>query len=232
MAPVSPEITSNSHSGNWEDAGQSRLYIFKVWPASSLGFGGIIWIAHPLLLRLWLGYHTQLYLLAGLPSSGLASAGSRIPIPFSSTVFGLMARSQAAFSLAMVIPGILIPTVLGRLYGPVGHCPRLYYLLNSRSDYLAGLYFTTRFAGENSASDAGGPFKIPPSPLCCLPVQKNSMSDNQSKQKRERTLIVRLDHLGDVLLTTPLIRAAVKAGHEVHVLVREAARRPSPAIPR
>jgi ADP-heptose:LPS heptosyltransferase len=36
-----------------------------------------------------------------------------------------------------------------------------------------------------------------------------------------RVLIVRLDHLGDVLLTTPLIRAAVKAGHETHVLVRE-----------
>jgi len=36
-----------------------------------------------------------------------------------------------------------------------------------------------------------------------------------------RVLIVRLDHLGDVLLTTPLIRAAARAGHEVHVLVRE-----------
>jgi ADP-heptose:LPS heptosyltransferase len=36
-----------------------------------------------------------------------------------------------------------------------------------------------------------------------------------------RVLIVRLDHLGDVLLTTPLIRAAAKAGNEVHVLVRE-----------
>jgi len=35
-----------------------------------------------------------------------------------------------------------------------------------------------------------------------------------------RVLIVRLDHLGDVLLTTPLIRSAVKAGHQVHVLVR------------
>jgi len=35
-----------------------------------------------------------------------------------------------------------------------------------------------------------------------------------------RVLIVRLDHLGDVLLTTPLIRAAVNAGHETHVLVR------------
>jgi len=35
-----------------------------------------------------------------------------------------------------------------------------------------------------------------------------------------RVLIVRLDHLGDVLLTTPLIRAASAAGHEVHVLVR------------
>jgi ADP-heptose:LPS heptosyltransferase len=36
-----------------------------------------------------------------------------------------------------------------------------------------------------------------------------------------RVLIVRLDHLGDVLLTTPLIRAAVKSGAEVHLLVRE-----------
>jgi len=36
-----------------------------------------------------------------------------------------------------------------------------------------------------------------------------------------RVLIVRLDHLGDVLLTTPLIRAATKAGNEVHILVRE-----------
>ena len=35
-----------------------------------------------------------------------------------------------------------------------------------------------------------------------------------------RVLIVRLDHLGDVLLTTALVRAAVKAGHEVHLLVR------------
>ena len=36
-----------------------------------------------------------------------------------------------------------------------------------------------------------------------------------------RVLIVRLDHLGDVLLTTPLVRAALRGGHEVHVLVRE-----------
>jgi ADP-heptose:LPS heptosyltransferase len=35
-----------------------------------------------------------------------------------------------------------------------------------------------------------------------------------------RVLIVRLDHLGDMLLTTPLVRASVKAGHETHVLVR------------
>lgn len=36
-----------------------------------------------------------------------------------------------------------------------------------------------------------------------------------------RVLVVRLDHLGDVLLTTPLVRAAVKGGNDVHVLVRE-----------
>lgn len=36
-----------------------------------------------------------------------------------------------------------------------------------------------------------------------------------------RVLIVRLDHLGDVLLTTPLIRAAVRGGSEVHLLIRK-----------
>jgi ADP-heptose:LPS heptosyltransferase len=35
-----------------------------------------------------------------------------------------------------------------------------------------------------------------------------------------RTLVVRLDHLGDVLLTTPLIRALALGGHSVDVLVR------------
>jgi heptosyltransferase-2/heptosyltransferase-3 len=46
-----------------------------------------------------------------------------------------------------------------------------------------------------------------------------------------RVLIVRLDHLGDVLLTTPLIRAATTAGHEVHVLVRENCAAPFAANP-
>ncbi len=49
----------------------------------------------------------------------------------------------------------------------------------------------------------------------------NSGGDPHSRPAM-RVLIVRLDHLGDVLLTTPLVRAAVKAGWETHVLVREA----------
>jgi ADP-heptose:LPS heptosyltransferase len=36
------------------------------------------------------------------------------------------------------------------------------------------------------------------------------------------TLVVRLDHLGDLLLTTPLVRALAQAGHSVDVLVRQA----------
>ena len=37
-----------------------------------------------------------------------------------------------------------------------------------------------------------------------------------------KTLVVRLDHLGDLLLTTPLVRALAKAGHQVDVLARTA----------
>lgn len=34
-----------------------------------------------------------------------------------------------------------------------------------------------------------------------------------------KTLVIRMDHLGDVVLTTPLVRALAMAGHEVHVVV-------------
>ena len=37
-----------------------------------------------------------------------------------------------------------------------------------------------------------------------------------------KTLVVRIDHLGDLLLTTPLVRALAQAGHEVDVLARRA----------
>lgn len=37
-----------------------------------------------------------------------------------------------------------------------------------------------------------------------------------------KTIVVRLDHLGDLLLTTPLVRALALAGHDVDVLVRQA----------
>jgi ADP-heptose:LPS heptosyltransferase len=37
-----------------------------------------------------------------------------------------------------------------------------------------------------------------------------------------KTLVIRLDHLGDLLLTTPLVRALARANHEVDVLVRRA----------
>lgn len=37
-----------------------------------------------------------------------------------------------------------------------------------------------------------------------------------------KTLVVRLDHLGDLLLTTPLIRALAQAGQDVDVLARHA----------
>jgi len=38
----------------------------------------------------------------------------------------------------------------------------------------------------------------------------------------KKTLVVRLDHLGDVVLTTPLIRALALGGHTVDVLVKQA----------
>jgi ADP-heptose:LPS heptosyltransferase len=37
-----------------------------------------------------------------------------------------------------------------------------------------------------------------------------------------KTLVVRLDHLGDLLLTTPLVRALAQGGHKVDVLARRA----------
>ena len=38
----------------------------------------------------------------------------------------------------------------------------------------------------------------------------------------QKTLVIRMDHLGDVVLTTPLVRALAMAGHEVQVIVSPA----------
>lgn len=38
-----------------------------------------------------------------------------------------------------------------------------------------------------------------------------------------RILVIRVDHLGDLVLTTPLFRALGRAGHEVHVVARKSA---------
>ena len=50
-----------------------------------------------------------------------------------------------------------------------------------------------------------------------LCYQKNEVFDlaTYSTRRRVKILLIRLDHLGDLILMTPLIRALSKAGHEV-----------------
>jgi O-antigen/teichoic acid export membrane protein len=120
MAPLAPAITSDSHSGNWEAVRlRLRRYVFQVWPAFFLLAGGAVWALHPFLLRLWLGYPLTRYWLAGFLLIWACIGGFINTFSVFLNSLGLM-KAQAVFSFAMIIPNIVIPTLLGRWYGPPG----------------------------------------------------------------------------------------------------------------
>jgi O-antigen/teichoic acid export membrane protein len=120
MAPLGPDITRDAYAGDW-DAVRLRLrrYVYKVWPVFFVLLGGLVWVFHPILIRLWLGYSLQAYGLAALLLIGACLGGFANTFSVFLNSLGLM-KMQAAFSTGMILPSILISVVLGRWFGVTG----------------------------------------------------------------------------------------------------------------
>jgi O-antigen/teichoic acid export membrane protein len=117
LAPVSPAVTMESRAGNWEAIRKRfRTCLLGIWPAFFLIPGAIVWWAHPWLIRIWAGHAVTMYPVAALLLVWACLCGLINTFSVFLNSLGLV-KAQAALSIAMILPAILIPTLLGRWLG-------------------------------------------------------------------------------------------------------------------
>jgi O-antigen/teichoic acid export membrane protein len=97
LAPFNPAITQESRAGNW-DSVKRRMRL------------------HPWLIRLWAGHSVSMYPVAALLLAWACLSGFANNFSVFLNSLGLV-KAQAALSIAMILPAILIPTLLGRWLG-------------------------------------------------------------------------------------------------------------------
>ena len=112
LAPLSPAVTMEAHAGNWDAVRRRlRVCVLQIWPAVFIGLGFLVWAAHPVLLRLWAGSWLRQYPLAALLLVWACLNGFVNTFAVFLNSLGLV-KMQAAVSIAMVLPSVLLPVLL------------------------------------------------------------------------------------------------------------------------
>ena len=117
LAPVSPTVTRESRAGHWDSVRERlRTCLLRIWPAFFFIPGALVWRLHPWLIRLWAGHPVTMYPVAALLLAWACISGFVNTFSVFLNSLGLV-KAQAALSIAMILPAILIPTLLGRWLG-------------------------------------------------------------------------------------------------------------------
>lgn len=146
MTPLSPFITRIARAGEWVAVrAELRKYIWRVWPLLFPLAGGLMFLAHPLVLRLWTGrwitdYPVAGYLLAWACFNGLANTYALFL-----NSLGIV-RVQAAFAIFMILPTVYLPVYLGKWLGVPGIA--LATALSAVPSLLIYPYYTMRTLRE------------------------------------------------------------------------------------
>jgi O-antigen/teichoic acid export membrane protein len=120
LAPVSPAVSLESHSGNWDAVRRRlRVCVFQVWPVIFLVGGAAVWCAHPVLIRAWAGHWLTEYPLAALLLLWACLTGFVNTFSVFLNSLGLV-KVQAALSIAMLLPSLVLPALLSRWLGVPG----------------------------------------------------------------------------------------------------------------
>jgi O-antigen/teichoic acid export membrane protein len=120
LAPIAPLVTREARAGNWEVVrGKLHQCLTRVWPLMFPLLGAALWLAHPLLIRLWAGKWVTDYFLAGLLLLWVCLSGLGNTYSVILNSLGLV-RVQAIIALVLMAPVIFLPVVLGRVWGLYG----------------------------------------------------------------------------------------------------------------
>lgn len=120
LAPLAPAYTQAAQLGNWGWVNQKLSFCLrKIWPVLFLGVGGLIYVFHPLVLRLWTGHDLSNYCLAGLLV--LTAVLSGWVNTYSVVLNSLGLVKWQAFAAVLLIPAfIFLPMYLGKYWGITG----------------------------------------------------------------------------------------------------------------
>jgi len=120
LGPAGPEYTRLAQGGDWDELGRRH----KRWrrlllPGLFLVAGGLLWAAHPWLLKVWSGLPISDYTLAALIWLWVALIGWVGHYSVLLNSLGLVGF-QGVYSLVMMLPSALIPYYLAGQWGGAG----------------------------------------------------------------------------------------------------------------
>jgi hypothetical protein len=93
--------------------------VLQVWPAFFFGLGGLVWLVHPLIIRLWAGDPIRDYRLAALLLLWACVTGFVNTYSVFLNSLGLV-KLQAILAFILLLPGVLLPALFSRWFGVPG----------------------------------------------------------------------------------------------------------------
>ncbi len=120
MTPVASAYTWHAELGNWDWVREKlSMTARRLWPLVFLGGGAALFALHPVLIRVWTGKWLTDFTLAGMLACWALATGWTNTHAILLNSLGLV-RFQGAVCLAMVAPVLILPVILGRLWGVHG----------------------------------------------------------------------------------------------------------------
>jgi O-antigen/teichoic acid export membrane protein len=120
LSPLAPSYTFHARHHDWIWVRAKMQFSIRIlWPLLFLGVGSLIYLIHPLILRLWTGEWITSYSLTLLIAVTALLSGFTNSYSVLLNSLGAV-RWQALFSLLMIGPVIMLPIILGSLYGVWG----------------------------------------------------------------------------------------------------------------
>ncbi|PIP39783.1 MAG: hypothetical protein COX19_07105 [Desulfobacterales bacterium CG23_combo_of_CG06-09_8_20_14_all_51_8] len=117
LAPLAPAYTQHAQLDQWNWVRQKLAFsVLRIWPLVFIGGGGLFFLFHPMIIRLWAGRWLPNFTLAGLLALWALTSGWINTHSILLNSLGIV-RFQGMFFLAMVIPVLALPLILGRWWG-------------------------------------------------------------------------------------------------------------------
>jgi O-antigen/teichoic acid export membrane protein len=120
LAPLAPTYTQAAQLGQWDSVARKFSFCqYRIWPLLFIGGCGLIYLLHPIILRIWSGRSLTDFTLAGLMALTAIVSGWTNTQSVLLNSLGLV-KWQAVASVLMAPIFIFLPLYMGKTWGITG----------------------------------------------------------------------------------------------------------------